>query len=113
MKSLLTGVVALLVIGLAGTANAATNEDAIKSAQAGKGGTVVIPPSELNFLTIALDQTSSYKIDIKAHICYMMSSLYEGVGSQTHVFFMTRFLVPCQNIKKGYPIVAPIITWND
>ncbi len=45
-----------------------------------------------------------YSIDIKAKLCYGKS-----LGGQSAD---TIILVPCKAIKDGYPLFAPIITWE-
>ncbi len=45
-----------------------------------------------------------YIIDLRAHLCYSTLS-----RSETAVLTP----VPCKALKAGYPLVAPLITWDD
>jgi len=48
----------------------------------------------------------NYIIDVRAKLCFAraISGTISGGGSSSPV--------PCKNIKQGYPLMAPIITWE-
>jgi hypothetical protein len=113
MKALLTGVLALLVVGLAGMASAASYEESLKDALAGKSAAIVLPESDKQIVSLVIGPNVNYIVDVKLHYCYYAYTLYEGVGSNTHATFAIRSPLSCQNLKKGFPMIAPLITWND
>lgn len=61
----------------------------------------VYPTKHPQIIVIKLDRVGlrSYTIDLRAKLCYFSV----GSGSTS--------VVPCANVKAGYPLIAPLITW--
>jgi hypothetical protein len=84
--------------------NAAAVDNLAAKVKAGMGFTefgIVQDGSQLQTVLFQLRQSvnAGYFIDIKAHLCF-----FEFASNVTQV--------SCQAIKKGYPLFAPLITWN-
>ncbi len=112
MKSVMIGVLASLAIGMAGMAKAA-NEPGLAEALAGKSSTIVLSEADKQIVALNLSPNTNYIIDVKARFCYYSYTIYEGVGSNTHPVYGVRVPLSCQNLKRGFPMIAPLITWND
>ncbi len=64
-------------------------------------------PSDAQVFTFSTGRGMStlwYTIDLRAHLCFVQTM---GPARSSPAS------VPCQNLKKGYPLVAPLITWSD
>jgi len=57
--------------------------------------------SDYQILSFNAGKTLMYFIDFKAKLCYCKNSGGDGIT-----------LVPCKAVKEGYPLFAPLITWE-
>ncbi len=109
MKLLLTGVLALLMIGLAGTARADLDEKDVakvvqlKSENKNFDRNLGSYPAK-QIVGFGVGGGWEYFIDVYAQLC-MLREAYLGTGQLV--------IVPCKSLKKGYPLIAPLITWDD
>ena len=88
-----------MVVGIAMPVSAATTEEIIayllEKVKKGEGFT---QPFNLPEGQEQIFWFGDYSVDIKAQLCF--------VGSRPPNLF-----VPCEKLKKAYPMIAPLITW--
>ena len=109
MKWLATGVLFVAIFGMGQMARAADLDEAAvsKFLASAKDGTRAVlgatyPEKQVQeVLFIAGD--FYYMIDVRAQFCFIRGRAMETTPGR----------VPCKNLKKGYPLIAPIITWDD
>jgi hypothetical protein len=58
------------------------------------------PAAGVQIAGFEVEDGAHYIIDAKAHLCYF--AVRQSVT-----------LVPCKSVKRGYPLLAPLITWED
>ena len=75
--------------------------DWVKKIKAGKGVNEVFeyPKNHIQKVKFKVELGFHYIIDIKAQLCFVSRS--------------EKILVSCKAVKKGYPLVAPLITWEN
>ena len=116
MNSWLGVVLALAMIGMTGTARARDyNEkeiaDLAGKAKAGAGFAQILTYPVAQAQTVLflvpgvvvdgnLFRGMAYRIDLRAQLCFAIDD-------------NSKVPVPCKNLKKGYPLLAPLITWDD
>ena len=99
MKTLLAVLIALgLLVAIAMPVSAAWKKDDIAELVAKvKKGEGFIKSGDLSSEQKQIISFYTYRIDIKAQLCFSTIRSY--------------VLVPCEALKKGYPIFASLITW--
>jgi len=101
-----------LALLAAGPAAAEWNEKDVRAVQeAVKQGKPLVeygsaPAPQLVFFTVGTGwQTIEYVLDLRAQLCFVRGGWASG-GPQSTA------LVACASVKKGYPLFAPLITWE-
>jgi len=105
LRRTLAALACLLLLSPALPLRAAWNEaDVADVASALRNGRGVhrsdtVRDEQAQFIYLSLDGSSGYLIDFRAHLCYAV--FRQGVT-----------IVPCQSLKQGYPLFAPLLTWE-
>ncbi len=110
MKLLLAGAMALLMVGMAGTARAVEVFDeravarVVELKKANKAFNTKLPYyPDPQLVSFAVSTTTfRYLIDLRGRLCFARIEAATG--------YMP---VPCKSLKLGYPLMAPLITWDD
>ena len=96
------GVLVLMALPAAGAWNAEDVAEVKKKLQEGKGiaegGS--LDSDQVQIVGFSIEAGTTYWIDLKAQLCMLLSR-----KALAHV--------PCSAIKKGYPLFAPLITWEN
>lgn len=107
MKLLFAVGIAAAVFGWAATAHADLDAkdmeafaEKLKSENAGALANLGTYPNLRSF-TFEAGGGDYYRVDLRAQLCF------RGTRSASIV------LAPCKNLKKGYPLIAPLITWDE
>ncbi len=108
-------VAAILVATAPGSARGEEFAESVqKAAAAVSGGAKVMvydakyPETDVQIFGFYIGKGNSmlrYTVDLRAHLCFVQPILGGSPIALTPV--------ACSAIKKGYPLVAPLITWND
>ena len=92
----------VMALPAAGAWNAEDVAGIKKKLQEGKGlnESGAYSSDGVQVIEFRLGRTTSYLVDFKARLCML-------------IFRESATLVPCSRLKKGYPLFAPLITWED
>jgi hypothetical protein len=106
MRRILLGV-SLLTLALAmptrADCDAKDVQKLVDKVKAGKGFVegCPFPDGQVQVFSFQVAASLTYQIDVKARLCFVRPGMGVGVTP-----------VPCKNVKEGYPLVAPLITWE-
>ncbi len=75
--------------------------------QAGKGFQEVgaYPQDQIQIVDFSISSGLVYEIDVKAKLCFVLFYPPGRGGASAS-------LIPCKNLKDGYPLIAPLINWE-